>query len=247
MQNETENKDRAGNSRQDTQAQNPEAPDREENGESLKQSAPRPWERSPIKQRINNSLFWITLASVAGTLVLCILVTALYQKGKHVEQPPRSASSIPMTGKDGGELVPVSIFYPSVDGLASEERFIPASASRKRTLEVVVEEYLKGPSGDIPSYMPEGTRLLDVYLGKDDILYLDISHEFRSGFQGDAYSEFLLLRGLYESVMTNAGDLSGMKILIEGKEVETIGGHISLKGSMDSVITGIIPEANERK
>lgn len=84
---------------------------------------------------------------------------------------------------------------------------------------------------------PRARGSLPFFQGSDGTVYLDISHEFRSHFKGDAYGEFLLLRGLYESVMSNARDVNGLKVLIEGKEVETIGGHISLEGTLGSVIT----------
>jgi len=35
------------------------------------------------------------------------------------------------------------------------------------------------------------------------------------------------LKGLYESVVSNVYGVEGVKVLIEGGEVETVGGHIS--------------------
>ncbi|MBS1233295.1 MAG: hypothetical protein H6R42_949, partial [Nitrospirae bacterium] len=41
-------------------------------------------------------------------------------------------------------------------------------------------------------------------------------------------AEFLLLKGLYESIISNVQDIQDVKILIEGKETETLGGHLFL-------------------
>jgi len=59
-------------------------------------------------------------------------------------------------------------------------------------------------------------------------LYVDLSDEFRRNFQGDVLAEFLLLKGLYESLISNEQEIQDVKILIEGKEIETLGGHLLL-------------------
>jgi hypothetical protein len=51
----------------------------------------------------------------------------------------------------------------------------------------------------------------------------------RRNFQGDALSEYLLLKGIYESLVSNVQDFQDVKLLVEGKEIETLGGHFYLK------------------
>jgi hypothetical protein len=67
--------------------------------------------------------------------------------------------------------------------------------------------------------------LLSVYYASDGILYVDVSDEFRRNFQGDALNEFLLLKGLYDSIITNVTGVQDVKVIVEGKEIESIGGH----------------------
>ena len=93
-------------------------------------------------------------------------------------------------------------------------------------VEQTVKEFLKGPSNTGKSVIPPGTRVLGVYLGSDGILYLDLSDEFRRNFQGDALTEFLVLKGLYESIISNGEAIDDVKLLVEGKEIESIGGHL---------------------
>ena len=74
--------------------------------------------------------------------------------------------------------------------------------------------------------IPPGVKVLGLYQGSDGILYVDFSDELRRNFQGDAAAEFLLLRGLYESIISNVKGVDDVKVLIEGKEIESIGGHV---------------------
>jgi hypothetical protein len=76
-----------------------------------------------------------------------------------------------------------------------------------------------------------------VYKGADRILYIDLSDEFRRNFQGDAFTEFLLLKSLYESLISNVEDIQDVKVLIEGKEAETLGGHLYLLYPLKDMVT----------
>jgi hypothetical protein len=68
------------------------------------------------------------------------------------------------------------------------------------------------------------------------MLYIDLSDEVRRNFQGDALSEYLLLNGLYESLVSNISDFQDVKILVEGRELETLGGHIYLKYPLKNIL-----------
>ena len=41
-------------------------------------------------------------------------------------------------------------------------------------------------------------------------------------------TEFLLLKGLYKSLIANVGDIIDVKVLIDGQEIESLGGHLPL-------------------
>jgi spore germination protein GerM len=122
----------------------------------------------------------------------------------------------------------VRVFYPSEDRLIMEERRIKRQDSMVAIAEAIVEEFLKGPSNMGRSYIPAGTKLLGVYYGSDGLLYLNLSDELRRNFQGDALAEFLLLKGIYESIISNVQGINDVKLVIEGKESESIGGHMSI-------------------
>ncbi len=126
------------------------------------------------------------------------------------------------------DLFPLRIYYPAGDRLRIEERKLPRRTVQIAIAEATVEEYLKGPAGAAASNIPRDVRLLGLYKDTDRILYVDLSDEFRRNFQGDALSEFLVLRGLYESLVSNIQDIQDVKVLIEGKEIETLGGHLYL-------------------
>jgi flagellar basal body-associated protein FliL len=119
------------------------------------------------------------------------------------------------------------IYYPANGHLEMEERKAAlVTSGAEDAARAVMDEFLKGPVAMEASYIPMNAKLLDVYSGTDGTLYVDLSEEFRRNFQGDALSEFLLLRGIYESLLSNVQGITDVKILVDGKEVESIGGHV---------------------
>jgi spore germination protein GerM len=144
--------------------------------------------------------------------------------------------------KSDGEFTYLKVYYPFEGRLQMEERRVQRVAARILVAEATVGEFLKGPAGIKASYIPEDIDLLGIYPGQDGILYIDFSDEFRRNFQGDALAEFLLLRGLYESLLSNVYNVRGVKVLVEGKETESIGGHISLLRPLGEVVSQTVEE-----
>ena len=123
------------------------------------------------------------------------------------------------------DLFSLRVYYPMNDRLQMEERRLRRRTADMAIAEATVEEFLKGPAGETLSVIPKDTKLLGLYKDEDKILYVDLSDEFRRNFQGDVVAEFFLLKGLYESLISNVPDIQDVKVLIEGKEIETLGGH----------------------
>jgi spore germination protein GerM len=145
------------------------------------------------------------------------------------------------------EYTYLKIYYPYNNRLNMEDRRVPRTDSRIGAADSTVLEFLKGPAGVTESYVPEGAELLGIYPGEDGILYIDLSESVRNNFQGDALAEFLFLRGLYESILSNVYGVEGVKLLIEGQEADSIGGHISIARALDEIVSYTIAEENESK
>ncbi len=71
------------------------------------------------------------------------------------------------------------------------------------------------------------TSLLDLYM-KEGVVYIDISKDIRKSFRGDAYEEYEIIAGLCRSIKASIPDFTTLKIIIEGKEAESFGGHINI-------------------
>jgi hypothetical protein len=179
---------------------------------------------------------WISLLLVlciAGGVAGYLLFNRYYQ----LERRPSSVGAVPSGSAQEEDLFNLRMFYPVGERLQMVERILPRRTKDTAITEAVIEEYFKGPGEGLASCIPQNVKLLGLYKGADQVLYVDLSDELRRNFQGDALQEYLLLRGLYESLISNLQDISDIKVLVEGREIETLGGHVYLKYSLKNTVS----------
>ncbi len=177
---------------------------------------------------MNSKKTWIVL------VVLFFLAGAsggyfLFRKLAVRETLPSQAplqENIPQGAED---LISLRLYYPIGTRLDMVEKKVPRRTKQTAMAGAVIEEYFKGPGNGKASPIPQNVKLLGLYKDSSQMLYVDLSDELRRNFQGDALTEYLLLKGIYESIISNIQDVQDIKVLIEGKEAETLGGHIYLK------------------
>lgn len=134
------------------------------------------------------------------------------------------------------EDISIKVYFPDQNKLAMEQRRIPRVFSQKKILKGTIEEFLKGPTGIRVPVVPQDTVLLSLYIGSDGVAYINLSEDFRRNFHGDVMDEYLLLKALYESTISNI-QIDDVRILIEGKEVDSVGGHFAVERPLKQLVT----------
>lgn len=84
--------------------------------------------------------------------------------------------------------------------------------------EDVIREYIK----------PYNIQLLDLYMDSTGVIYIDISDELRKNFRGDVLEELDIVAGLYSRIKEAVPGFTALKILIQGREADSFGGHIDI-------------------
>lgn len=185
---------------------------------------------------MNNKKTWIVLL-----LFLFIAIASgsyfIFRAFVRQDKPPVSQEG--QSGDVAGQedLFDLRMFYP-VDGhIETIEKKLPRRTKQSTIAEAVVQEYFMGPENGKTSPIPQNVRLLGIYKGCDRIIYVDLSDEVRRNFQGDALSEFLVLKGLYESLIANLQDVQDVKVIVEGREIDTIGSHFYLNTPLKNTVS----------
>ena len=126
----------------------------------------------------------------------------------------------------------VDIYYPSTvaDGLVAEPREIFDTATPGDQVKQIVTDLLSDPSTDrARRAVPAGTRLRQVYVLDEGVAWLDFSSDLTDNLPGGSMSELLTVYAIVDSVVANVPNVRRVGILIEGHQVETLNGHLSLK------------------
>ena len=126
---------------------------------------------------------------------------------------------LPMVPALTGDSVIIKIFIPSDEGLKTVEQTIQGNQLHVQFAGDILSSYLKALNGF------ETAKVLGVYKDRDNILYIDFPDDFKKNFYGDARQEYYLLKSLYETMISNIPSTEDVRVLIDGKEIESIGGH----------------------
>jgi len=207
--------------------------------------APAPRKKKRLKQVFSAFFglcaFIVLFSGVGfGGYVLFQLYSGLLGSGVEFEttaQVPEIVAGRTKPRTVSGDYTVLDLYFPDGGRLVHEERSVPRAATVREIASAVVTEFLVGPRATLLDSIPKGVTVNGVYYGNDMILYLDLTDAFRSNFQGGVVDEYLLLKALNQSLMANVYQVTGIRLLIEGSEVDSIGGHLSVRGFLADAVS----------
>jgi hypothetical protein len=178
----------------------------------------------------------LTVALIIGAVVLAVGVWAVITLLPGLlNAPPASTTSTstentPAAPSDARK-VHVSLFYVSDSGLelVPVGRDIPYGATPSEQARKIVEEQVKTPPEGYASAIPAETTVRAVYLGQKGDAYVDLGPEIVAHHSGGTIDEALTVYAIVNALSTNMNDVRTVQILIDGKEVDTLAGHIDLR------------------
>jgi len=169
------------------------------------------------------ALVFIGLLAWGVTQGLEYLVTPRVVTEGAAEQPepasdvPHISATLYYADADGQALVPVQHDVPLADDTVSQGREILAALLE----EPAAEPYV--------SVIPEGTTLRAFYVTERGDAFVDLSREVSANHPGGSFSELLTVYAIVNAVTANLPAIQRVQILIDGKEADTLAGHIDLR------------------
>ena len=139
--------------------------------------------------------------------------------------------------------IPVKVFFPSISGqtiLSSEQRTIFKSPELTNRAKQLLKLIIDGPlSKELRPSTPNETKLQEVFVSSDGILFVDFSSAISVNHPGGIVNEQATLYSIVNSLLYNLPEIHQVKILIAGNEQETLAGHclLVLPLEMDLSIT----------
>ena len=141
------------------------------------------------------------------------------------------------------------MYYVAADGrgLVRREIEVPYGTDTLSRARIIVERQLERPPRQLLSPFPRGTRLRAAYLADDGNLFVDLSGEVTTEHSGGSLDELLTVYALVNALTTNIAEISAVQILVDGREVDTLAGHIDLRQPLTPNLTWVVdlPRPND--
>lgn len=121
------------------------------------------------------------------------------------------------------------IYYsdPQERFLVAEKRYIYKEEDAARQAKEVVNALLEGSKTGYVNTFPAKVALRNVKLDKDGVAYVSFSDNLLKMHPGGSSSEMVTIYSLTNTLTANIPEIKAVKILVEGKELPSIKGHIS--------------------
>src|SRR5687768_13828939 len=129
---------------------------------------------------------------------------------------PRITATLYYGSADGQSLVPIRREVPLAEGVVPQGR------------EIVALQLQPAPSPYV-SVIPEGTALRAFYVTDRGDAFVDLSPEVSSGHPGGSSTELLTVYAIVNAVTANLPTIRRVQILIDGREADTLAGHVDLR------------------
>jgi spore germination protein GerM len=135
--------------------------------------------------------------------------------------------------------IQATLFYVSPDGtrLVPAEREVLFGEGTAEQAKRIVEAQVAPPPPDALSAIPPGTALRSLYVLADGQAYVDLTREAAAAHPGGTLNELLTVYTIVEVLTANLPAITSVHLLVDGREVETLAGHVDLRRplSPDSV------------
>ena len=131
----------------------------------------------------------------------------------------------------------VVLVFPEWDaaGYVSERRRVPSRGRPEEDLLAIMQELCRGPerSGAV-SALPARTEAVSAFIAPDGAsAVVDFSADLVTGHPGGSAAEAATLVSILRTVALNFPDLRTCRILVDGGQAETLGGHLGLDEPFD--------------
>jgi germination protein M len=171
-------------------------------------------------------------AIVAGTALLIGLVSVLvFFVARSPDQPSTAAPSAPSAAAtEPSRTIKARLFYISADGmrLTSVERDVPFAEGAEQAREIVAAQ-IAPVEAPLISAVPPGTTLRALFLTDRGDAFVDLSREAVSAHTGGTLNELLTIYTIVNALTVNLPAVRAVQILVDGKEVQTLAGHVDLR------------------
>jgi len=131
--------------------------------------------------------------------------------------------------------LPVFLYFvdPAHPYLTAEQRPGMEAEASVEFCRLLVESLIRGPSGGLARTIPPEAMLRAVFL-EGKTAYVDFSREISDSHPGGIVSELMTVYSIVNTLVLNIDGVDQVKLLIEGRDADTLAGHIDIRSPLSA-------------
>jgi hypothetical protein len=140
-----------------------------------------------------------------------------------------------------GRKIKARLFYVADDGarLTSVERDVAYGDGVDAQAREIITAQIAQVAEPLVSAIPRGTTLRAVFITKSGDAYVDLSREARAAHPGGTVDELLTIYTIVNALTVNLPAVTAVQVLVDGKEVDTLSGHVDLRHPLAKNLTWV--------
>ena len=149
----------------------------------------------------------------------------------------RSAGAAAPIAPPPGRKIKASLFYVSDDGLRLKpgERDVAVGEGTVEQARQTIEAQIAPVGEPLLSAVPKGTKLRTIFVTPGGEAFVDLTHEFVAGHSGGSTNEVLTVYSIVNALCANLPAIHSVELLVDGKQVETLAGHVDLRRPLENL------------
>jgi spore germination protein GerM len=177
---------------------------------------------------VRRALLGLGLGAAIVAVWLAILGLPRWLEPTASAPPPPTAAPADATI---GPRIKARLFYVTEDGQRLEglERDVPYSNQSAEQARAILDAQLAPAPAPLMTAIPANTRLRAVYLTPEKEAYIDLSQDVSTAHPGGLVNELLTVYTIVNALTVNLPAVERVQILVDGKEVDTLAGHVDLR------------------
>ena len=176
-----------------------------------------------------------TVVAVAAFATAAIVTITVRDRAARKRAAASAVAAPAPVAPAPGRKIKARLYYVSMDGtqLTTVEREVAYGDGPAAQAQEIVNAQLAPAAAPLVSAIPPGTTLRALYLNAKGEAYVDLSKEASSAHTGGSQDELLTIYTIVNALTANLPAVTSVQLLVDGKEVDTLAGHIDLRKPLE--------------
>jgi hypothetical protein len=194
-----------------------------------------------MRRRVLVVTAMIAIAAATAWLLLIALPRRYAPDAAADGQPAAPATA------EAARKITATLYYISEDGmsLVGVQREIPYGEGLVEQARHIVEAQLGEAPEPLAPTFPAGTTLRAVYVTDRGDAFVDLTVHARTEHTGGALEELFTVYSIVDALTVNLPAITRVQILLEGKEVDTLAGHVDLRHPLQKSLQWVRTDKDE--